>query len=447
MELVALMVIVAAIFELSISKQIRKSYLEIILFYVGVIALFFLSHPGRLIGFYILFTHQIIVISNRYRAKTIITGLAFLMYWMELFLTISIYFTYGLGLLVMIFALTISKKGTQAERFDVFIYTLFLVIIGPLQNYGLPFTGMSVVVVVSYRFYRNASLLRQSHDQFIQNTNFYESIVKYSPNSIILTDINGLIVFTNDSVTDLTGYSREEMIGMNPRIFKSNETPIEVYQELWHTILGGNIWQGTLKNRKKTGETYWETLSITPLFNSIGEISYFLATKNNSSDEVQRMSELENEAFYDGLTGAFRRKHFEQQVMNYRQINKTINHLIMMDVDDYKNINDTYGHQIGDVILENLSMLLHREFSTIGYVGRYGGDEFVVFVYDTTRTEVNRKIQIIRDELPKAPICIEGKTIEVSLSIGIHRMLMQDSIETALSKADVEMYKEKKSSD
>lgn len=116
--------------------------------------------------------------------------------------------------------------------------------------------------------------------------------VEQSPASIIITDIEGNIEYVNSKFTEVTGYNREEVLGKNPRILKSDDVPQKAYIELWQTITSGEKWSGELKNKKKSGEFYWELASISPIFNSAGEIINFLAVKEDITRRKQAEKDL-----------------------------------------------------------------------------------------------------------------------------------------------------------
>ncbi|RPJ49064.1 MAG: PAS domain S-box protein, partial [Chloroflexi bacterium] len=111
--------------------------------------------------------------------------------------------------------------------------------------------------------------------------------IEQSPVSIVITDRSGLIEYVNPHFCELTGYSVEEVLGQNPRILRSEFTPPEEYTRLWETILSGKVWRGEFCNRKKNGDLYWESASISPVLNSAGEITHFVAVKEDISERRQ----------------------------------------------------------------------------------------------------------------------------------------------------------------
>ncbi|MEJ2105463.1 MAG: PAS domain S-box protein [Ignavibacteriaceae bacterium] len=108
-----------------------------------------------------------------------------------------------------------------------------------------------------------------------------------SPVSVLITDLEGKIVYCNPKVSELTGYTVKDLHGQNPRIFQSGETPVEVYQDMWNTVLSGKEWHGEFHNKKRNGEMYWESALISPVFNPAGSIINFLAVKEDITEYVR----------------------------------------------------------------------------------------------------------------------------------------------------------------
>ena len=123
-------------------------------------------------------------------------------------------------------------------------------------------------------------------------TNKLLHAIEQSPSTVIITDVNGNIEYVNPKFTQLTGYTSEEVLGKNPRILKPGCKPSEEYRELWETITSGREWRGELYNRKKNGEFYWEYASISPVRNSQGVITHFIAVKEDITERKRVEDEL-----------------------------------------------------------------------------------------------------------------------------------------------------------
>jgi diguanylate cyclase (GGDEF)-like protein/PAS domain S-box-containing protein len=274
-------------------------------------------------------------------------------------------------------------------------------------------------------------------------------IAEQSPNSIVLTDNQGNILYVNSAFVEISGYTFSEVYGKRPSILSAKTTPIEIYQDLWGTILAGKIWSGELLNKRKNGEKYWERATIKPLRDKSGEIVNFLATKEDVTLRKEYEIELLFQANYDQLTRLPNRALVMdrlQQSLNASQRDDNVVATLMVDLDHFKNINDTLGHAVGDQVLIEVAerfKLCVREDDT---VARLGGDEFLIIIpkiHNFHNAEIVAK-KII-DTLVK-PLIHDGKELFVSPSIGISVAVSGYSdAEIMLRDADAAMYRAKKS--
>jgi PAS domain S-box-containing protein len=133
------------------------------------------------------------------------------------------------------------------------------------------------------------ALSQNSSNELFNPTSFFREAVEQSPSSVVITDRNGNIQYVNPKFESLTGYSAEEVLGHNPRVLNSGYTPEDGYRELWKTIHDGHTWRGVFRNRKKNGDIYWEAASISPMRGENGEITHFMAIKEDIT--IQRAYE------------------------------------------------------------------------------------------------------------------------------------------------------------
>lgn len=393
--------------------------------------------------------------------------------------------------------------------------------------------------------------------------------VEHSPCTVLITDVKGNIEYANPKFSQLTDYSPNEVIGKNPRFLKSDKTPPETYKQLWETITSGYEWRGEFCNRKKTGELYWESASISPITNTKGVITHFVAVKEDvtvrklimealqeseeklksildnttvvvsvkdipgrytfinrqfeklfrvSRDEVKgktdydlfpkemadafrvndlhvletkaplefdevaphedglhtyisikfplcdltgviyavcgistditerkRMEEIIRQmAYHDTLTSLPNRKLFDDRfavaLVNAHR-NKELLSIMYLDLDGFKYVNDTFGHRVGDRLLQCVAERLKRCLRESDTIARLGGDEFAVLL--TGVSQVSNVAQIagkIIDSV-KQPLKIEDKEISVTTSIGIALFPNDgDDIMKLLKHADDAMY-------
>jgi len=441
--------------------------------------------------------------------------------------------------------------------------------------------------------------------------------VEYGPASVMITNTNGQIEYVNQRFTQLTGYKYDEVIGKNPSILKSGSTPPELYKHLWKTVSSGEEWRGELCNKKKNGELYWESTSISPVKNRKGEIVQFIAIKENITDqkalEVERDNNFRNlrrlmdfstflneetqedvlfkhlsktlkevlnpdviaiflldndnhllndviidppgisdkiiknevlldpllcrvirtgkelyvadivkehaceclafkfeegggyacfplitggttigilfvikketeywhneevrkllatyvglamsalqrirlmnfakrTAITDALTGIYNRRFFDEMLKKQLALTKRRNEhlcLLLLDLDHFKSINDTYGHTAGDRVLQEVSKILNNSLRTSDVLARYGGEEFVIIMPEADIAHAREKAESIRKSIETScfDTIVHGQMLKLTVSIGIASFPEHGAGETLVNVADDALYKAKK---
>jgi diguanylate cyclase (GGDEF)-like protein/PAS domain S-box-containing protein len=262
-------------------------------------------------------------------------------------------------------------------------------------------------------------------------------------NAIVITDQGGKIQWVNPAFTKLTGYTLEEVIGNNTRILKSGKTPNLLYQELWETITQGGVWQGELINRRKDGSHYFEELTITPMFGKNKEITHYIAIKQDITDrreserellkthnelklQYERIKSLQEklheQAVRDPLTGLFNRRYLQETLpREISRANREQNpvSVLMIDIDHFKSVNDTYGHHAGDLLLVALSEMLRSMTRESDVVCRYGGEEFVIVLPGATLEDTCSRAETFRHGFENLKISYEDNIISRTISIGV----------------------------
>jgi diguanylate cyclase (GGDEF)-like protein/PAS domain S-box-containing protein len=270
--------------------------------------------------------------------------------------------------------------------------------------------------------------------------------VEQNPNSIIITDIDGNIEYVNEKFTTLTGYSFDEVKGQNPKILKSNKTPKETYDEMWSTLTRGDIWKGELINIKKDKSTYVEWATISPVKQANGLVTNYVAIKEDITQVKIDQDRIEHLAHFDQLTGIPNRVLLNDRVkylLSMSQRNNQYMTVMFLDIDHFKDINDTLGHTVGDQLLVEFAKKLQNSIRAQDTVARLGGDEFIMLFPNTNSVEaahlVTKLIKVI-----SVPLQLEMHELSITPSIGISIYPDDgEDFETLLKHADTAMYRVK----
>lgn len=277
----------------------------------------------------------------------------------------------------------------------------------------------------------------------------YRVIFQKAPVAILITDQNGIITNTNKSFTEITGYSYEESINKNPSFLKSDKHDSEFFKEFWNTLLKDGFWQGEIWNRRKSGELYVEWLSINSIKDEENNVTNYIGIFRDTTVTRKKMDQLEKFAYIDPLTKLPNRRACEEQIESYLKLAEINNNplaVLFMDLDHFKEVNDTYGHKIGDLLLTEIGTRLKACVRKDDIVARISGDEFIVVLKGITD---NNKIKEISNNIIKSvnqDIILENNKCNVGISIGISLYPTDANSATKLIKmADEAMYSSKSS--
>jgi diguanylate cyclase (GGDEF)-like protein/PAS domain S-box-containing protein len=281
----------------------------------------------------------------------------------------------------------------------------------------------------------------------------FARVFEHSADAIMVTDGEGRIVRVNEAFTRITGYSPAEVLGHTPRVLQSGLHDEEFYSGLWKALRGEGTWQGEIWNRRKSGEIYPQWMSIGTLDAEAGEIVHFVAIFTDITDKKRSEDTIHYLAYYDGLTSLPNRPMFEEklvQALRDGQRNGRWLTILYLDLDRFKDINDSLGHASGDRLLRSVATRLLETVRNNDVVARLGGDEFVILLSDLTDANtaskaaatVARKVIAALAE----PFNLEGHEVLVSTSIGI-ALAPQDGEDTGelIKNADTAMYQVKSS--
>ncbi|MDX1605407.1 MAG: EAL domain-containing protein [Candidatus Competibacterales bacterium] len=276
-------------------------------------------------------------------------------------------------------------------------------------------------------------------------TRLYSKIFASVNEGIMITDANARIVDVNQTFTEITGYSRDEVIGRNPKLLKSGRQDPGFYEQMWQTLLREGHWRGEIWSQRKNGEQYAELLNISAVYDSTGEVSHYIGLFSDISRLKEQQERLELLAHYDALT------RLPNRILLADRLQLALNHaaradsllaVCYLDLDGFKPINDKLGHDNGDRLLIEVAQRLTASLRDSDTVARLGGDEFVLLLNGLDTVEQCEHIlQRLLDDLSR-PYVLEGaQSAAISASIGV-ALYPTDGMDpdTLLRHADQAMY-------
>lgn len=313
------------------------------------------------------------------------------------------------------------------------------------SHLGLWLMGIAVIGGIARRGWLKRLEEQKIQDELTLSARVFENGLE----GIMITDRSGTILRVNPMFSQITGYSPEEVLGKNPRIFKSDRYDKQFYRNMWDKLIREGNWQGEFWNRRKDGSGFavWEDIST--VYDENGDIAHYIAVFRDITEKKEADERIYRLAHYDVLTGLPNRLLFNDRLRNAIQRalrSKSRFGLLFIDLDHFKNVNDTFGHPSGDellkIVAERIQACLRKQDS----VGRLGGDEFAVLIEGDERLprieQVATKIISVLGEL----ITIRGSSVFVSASIGIAVFPLDGTDLSSLMKnADTAMYRAKES--
>lgn len=268
---------------------------------------------------------------------------------------------------------------------------------------------------------------------------------------MMLTNGKGTIIAVNDAFSRTTGYSKEEALGKTPKILHSGVHDELFYKNMWNCIRSTGFWQGEIWNRRKSGELFPEWLSISAVRDGSQSVTNYFGIFTDITQRKAIEDRLASLAYYDALTGLPNRTYFEERLASAVSEAKALRAglaVLYMDLDLFKPINDSFGHSVGDRLLEEVAERLNRAVRENGFISRRGGDEFTVLLERLTDgRQAEEAAKRIAAEIEK-PIVVEGREVRITCSIGIS-LFPEDGrhAEDLIEKADRAMYRAKELGD
>ncbi len=248
------------------------------------------------------------------------------------------------------------------------------------------------------------------------------SVFTHASEGIVISDPTGIILDVNDAFTRITGYSRDEAVGLRTSLLRSGRHSKEFYANMWRDLIESGHWSGEIWNRRKDGRIFPEMLTITAVRDALGNTQQYVALFSDISSTKQHEQELQRAALYDLLTGLPNRVHLRDRLhhaMAQTERRGSILAVVCLDLDNFKGINDRHGHTVGD---ELLTTVAHRMKSTMQHddtLARLGGDEFIAVLRDFDNPD--QCLPVVRQLLEAAsqPVLIGATSLQLSASAGI----------------------------
>ncbi|WP_051321485.1 putative bifunctional diguanylate cyclase/phosphodiesterase [Chrysiogenes arsenatis] len=314
----------------------------------------------------------------------------------------------------------------------------------------------AILLLVIFGLVRHNQKIRAVQQQLEAS---YEEIrklslaVEQSPNSVIITDVDRNIVFVNNTFLKTTGYTTAEVIGKNPRIFRSGKTDIAMYRDMWATLQKGNTWRGEFVNVRKDGSEYTELVALSPIFDERRKLIGYLAIKQDITERKESEQRIHQLAFYDSLTGIPNRAQFMLRLWDLKE-NDRLGAIILINIDRFKVVNAVRGEYIGDMLLCALAKRVNAAIEHIenAHLSRIAADEFASLITFNSSISPQQAQQNIEHytkvmyETCTAPFGLEIESVSVTVSIGIALFPDPSDLtpENILSRANIALHHAKK---
>lgn len=271
------------------------------------------------------------------------------------------------------------------------------------------------------------------------------SVFTHAQEGIFITDPNVNILDVNVAFTDITGYSREEVLGKNPRILSSGKHDKAFYEAMWHDILTKNHWFGEISNQRKDGGLVIQMETITAVRDKRGDIQNYICLFNDITSAKEHQSQLEHLAHHDALTGLPNRVLLAdrlRQSMSQASRRGQPLAVVYLDLDGFKAVNDTQGHHVGDQLLMTLATRLTQVLRDGDTLGRLGGDEFVAVLVDLSDAEASVPILTRLLEAAKQLFPVGDIVLNVTASLGVTFYPQSEAVDAdqLLRQADQAMF-------
>ncbi len=263
---------------------------------------------------------------------------------------------------------------------------------------------------------------------------------------VSITNVKGNITYTNKKFCDISGYTKDELIGQNHRLLNSGNQEKNYWQDMYQTIASGEIWQGEIRNKNKEGCYYWVDTTIVPFIGHNGKPESYVSIRTDITAKKMVAEKISYQASHDALTGLINRREFEkrlQQLMSH-SINNEHHALLYLDLDQFKVINDTCGHHAGDELLRQIPQLLACSTRRSDLIARLGGDEFAIILSSCQLDRAEQVARSVLEAIANYRFSWEKQIFKIGVSIGIVEISDTDTdLHEVLKHADSACYEAK----
>ncbi|MFJ8256322.1 EAL domain-containing protein [Peribacillus asahii] len=291
--------------------------------------------------------------------------------------------------------------------------------------------------------FENSSFQSRAEQELLVARKIYENIEE----GVLYTDHRGKILSVNPAFEIVTGYLEEEVLGKNPNILQSGYHQADFYQALWKDVHEKGYWKGEIWNKRKNGEIFPEWLTISSVSNEYGRVTNYVAVFSDITDRKQKEKQIQKLSNYDALTGTTNRYILSQELLRLIETANKYNQVLavlFLDLDRFKVINETLGHNYGDLLLKKVASRIKGMLKSKDLIARFGGDEFVIVLPNIKHAK--EAVQISEDIIQalEQPFLLDHQEVYATTSIGISLYPHDgDGVEVLIKNAEKAVHKAK----